>query len=146
MWWLSIIICWFVILIIDSRAATLSFFSVSNLNYVASQLHLSSILRCSVVSWMENGLYYEPRNILISEEHTQSLHGKLWFLTSQLCSCMAPNFTACGIPLAELVHHSRSSDLEWLEASFHLSSSTQNCPFRAALGVAVLVKIAVELH
>ena len=42
-----------------------------HLNYVAPQLHLSSRLRCSVVSWMENGLYYEPRNF-ISEEHTHN--------------------------------------------------------------------------
>ena len=36
MWWLSFIICWFVVLTVDSRAATLSFFSVSDLNYVAN--------------------------------------------------------------------------------------------------------------
>ena len=54
MCWLSVIVCWFVVLIVDSRAATLPFLFVSDLNYVATQLHLSSILRCSVVSWMEN--------------------------------------------------------------------------------------------
>ena len=44
MYWLSVIICWFVVLIVDSRAATLpSFIFVSNLNYVATQLHYKII-------------------------------------------------------------------------------------------------------
>ena len=53
MYWLSVIVCWFVVLIVDSRCDTAVYLRL-HLNYVALQLHLSSILRCTVVSWMEN--------------------------------------------------------------------------------------------